>query len=92
MGKHADAQVHYEKALEQNDKYVPARIHLGLLLLRLGDKNGAKDQWTSALEVDPSNRSAKMYLRTFMKDQDMGELNLDIDVDHDDNKDKPEED
>jgi tetratricopeptide (TPR) repeat protein len=81
MGQHDMAQKHYEIALEQNDKYVPARIHLGLLLLRQGKKDKAKDQWHLALSVDPDNKSAKMYLKTFLKEDVDTELPLDISVD-----------
>jgi tetratricopeptide (TPR) repeat protein len=81
MGRHDDARVHYEAALEQNDKYVPARIHLGLLLLRLGKKDDAKDQWHLALSVDPDNKSARMYLKTFLKEE-AEDLPIDIAVEH----------
>jgi len=80
MGRHEEAREHYEKAIQQNDKYVPARIHLGLLLLRLGRKQEARDQWLKVLEVDAENKSAKMYLRTFMKEGIPAELHLDIHV------------
>jgi hypothetical protein len=43
--------------------YVPARIQLGVTLLSLGESAAAGEQWRKALEIEPDNVRAKMYLR-----------------------------
>jgi Tfp pilus assembly protein PilF len=43
--------------------YVPARIQLGVTLLSLGESEAAGEEWRKALEIEPDNVRAKMYLR-----------------------------
>ena len=43
--------------------YVPARIQLGVTLLSMGESDAAGEQWRKALEIEPENVRAKMYLR-----------------------------
>jgi tetratricopeptide (TPR) repeat protein len=62
-GSLALAREHYEAARASNDKFVPARILLGVTLLSLGLTDGAISEWREALAIDPENKSAKMYLR-----------------------------
>ena len=42
---------------------MPARILLGVTLLAMGELDAAENQWKLALETEPDNSSAKMYLR-----------------------------
>ncbi|MFH1435532.1 MAG: tetratricopeptide repeat protein [Pseudomonadota bacterium] len=67
MGSKADAKSCYLKAIEANSKFVPARIHLGLLMFQEGNKDYAVTQWKEVLSISPGNRSARMYLKTFAK-------------------------
>jgi tetratricopeptide (TPR) repeat protein len=62
-GNLALAREHYEAARVSNDKFVPARVLLGVTLLSLGLTDGAIAEWRDALAIDPENKSAKMYLR-----------------------------
>ncbi len=57
------AREHYEAARAANPKFVPARVLLGVTLLSLGLPDEAAEEWRQALEAQPDNRSAKMYLR-----------------------------
>ncbi len=57
------ARQHYEAACAANPKYTAARVLLGVTLLSLGDIDQASVEWQKALEIDPENRNAKMYLR-----------------------------
>lgn len=65
MGQKDRARECYRKAVDARGGYVPARIHLGLLLFQAGDKDGAVEQWREVLKLQPDNRSARMYLKTF---------------------------
>jgi tetratricopeptide (TPR) repeat protein len=62
-GNLALAREHYEAAKLQNPRFVPARVLLGVTLLSLGQVEEATAEWREALEIDPEDRSAKMYLR-----------------------------
>ena len=53
----------YEAARTQNPKFVPARVLLGVTLLSLGEIEDAASEWRDVLEIEPENRSARMYLR-----------------------------
>jgi tetratricopeptide (TPR) repeat protein len=57
------ARAHYEAARAANARYVPARVLLGVTLLSLGQVEEATVEWRDALEIEPENRAAKMYLR-----------------------------
>jgi tetratricopeptide (TPR) repeat protein len=50
-------------ALEYNNRFAPARVMLGVLLLTAGDGEAALREFESALAADPEHRSAQMYLR-----------------------------
>jgi tetratricopeptide (TPR) repeat protein len=72
MGDKQAAKEAYRKAIEARAQYVPARIHLGLILFQEGDKDGAVQQWTEVMRIQPDNRSARIYLKTFAH-MDVGE-------------------
>jgi tetratricopeptide (TPR) repeat protein len=50
-------------ALLDNASYVPAHLHLGLLLHRVGDVEGARKALKEVLKRDPTHERATMYLR-----------------------------
>lgn len=62
-GDLVSAREHYVYACMANPKYVPARVQLGVTLLAMGAPDEAVAEWQAALEVDPDNKPAKMYLR-----------------------------
>jgi tetratricopeptide (TPR) repeat protein len=68
----ARAKEAYEAAVKSRPTYVPARIQLGVTLLALGQSSAAEQQWTKALEVDPENARAKMYLRMLASQRGAG--------------------
>lgn len=51
----------------ENPKYVPAYIQLGLTYFVMGEKELAQKQWDKALELDPQNAVAKVYLNMLKK-------------------------
>ncbi len=57
------ARFELEEAVIARPRYVPAYIALGVTLLSLGDSDSAMKTWKKALEVDPENKAAEMYLR-----------------------------
>jgi tetratricopeptide (TPR) repeat protein len=57
------AREHYEAARDANPTYAPARVLLGVTLLSLGLPEKAAAAWHEALDLDPENKSARMYLR-----------------------------
>jgi tetratricopeptide (TPR) repeat protein len=63
VNNQARARQHYEAAIASRPNYVPARIQLGVTLLALGDTKAAAEQWSKAVEIEPENSRAKMYLR-----------------------------
>ncbi len=63
LGDLGGARVQYEAAIEARSTFVPARIHLGVTLLALKKPNDATEQWKKALELEPENHHARMYLR-----------------------------
>ncbi|MDQ3033031.1 MAG: tetratricopeptide repeat protein [Myxococcota bacterium] len=57
------ARYELEEAIAARPRYVPAYVALGVTLLSLGDGDRAVTMWKKALEVDPVNKAAEMYLR-----------------------------
>lgn len=53
----------FEQAIRHNAKYVPAYVSLGVTLFALGRPTDARAQWERAIEIEPENRNAQMYLR-----------------------------
>jgi tetratricopeptide (TPR) repeat protein len=64
------ARAQYEAALEARPGYVPARVQLGVTLLALDKPVDAEECWKVALEADPDNPQAKMYLRMLASSRD----------------------
>jgi tetratricopeptide (TPR) repeat protein len=59
----ADAMVELQRALSDRPQYLPARIQLGVCCYALGNRDEAAGHWRMALEQDPHNAAAAMYLR-----------------------------
>ena len=57
------ARFELEEAVDARPAFVPAHIALGVVLLALGDKDKALARWRRALEIDPENKAASMYVR-----------------------------
>ncbi|UJR78321.1 tetratricopeptide repeat protein [Sandaracinus amylolyticus] len=57
------ARFELEEAINARPRYVPAYIALGVTLLSMGNGERAMEMWKRALEVDPENKAADMYLR-----------------------------
>ena len=84
-GRLDDAQVELERVKRDRPRYVPARISLGATYFAKNDKAAARAEWSEVLEIDPENRTARMYLR--MVDQLLAQdeaaaqgLNLEVDA------------
>jgi len=62
-GRLDDAQAELERVKRDRSGYVPARISLGATYFAKNDKAGARREWAEVIEIDPENRTARMYLR-----------------------------
>ncbi|MCK6547263.1 tetratricopeptide repeat protein [Myxococcota bacterium] len=63
QGALAEAIEQVRLVLVDNARYVPAHLHLGLLLHRAGDDAGARKALTEVLRLEPGHERAAMYLR-----------------------------
>lgn len=66
------ARFELEEAVAAKPEYVPAHVALGVVLLALNRKDDALARWRAAIEVDPDNKAAAMYLRMAEGMQDGG--------------------
>ncbi len=57
------ARVEFEAARSANPRYVQGRLALGVLLLGAGEIEAARGEFQAVADLDPSNKSASMYLR-----------------------------
>lgn len=57
------ARFELEEAIAARPRYVPAHVALGVTLLSMGQPERAMDAWRKAIEIDPDNKAAQMYLR-----------------------------
>lgn len=57
------ARFELEEAVSARPRYVPAYIALGVTLLSMGNQDRAVAMWRKAIEIDPENKAADMYLR-----------------------------
>ena len=57
------ARFELEEAIAARPRFVPAHVALGVTMLSQGEPAAAMGAWERALEVDPENRAAQMYLR-----------------------------
>ncbi len=58
-----DAAAEYRIAVQHAPAYVPARVSLGTALYAGGKLDEAVAQWEEVLRMDPSHRTAGMYLK-----------------------------
>jgi tetratricopeptide (TPR) repeat protein len=63
MGDLSAARYELAEAVSVRPDYGPARVALGVLLLVSGQRKEAIRVWEEALQRDPTNKSAQMYLR-----------------------------
>lgn len=61
-GRYADAYEHYKKMLEIFPRDPDALVNYGLLAARQGQPEEATDSWQSAVDADPSQVNAHLYL------------------------------
>ena len=61
-GSSAEAYSQYEKILARWPRKVDALVNFGLLAQRLGRDEGAIDSWERAVDADPSQANAQLYL------------------------------
>jgi tetratricopeptide (TPR) repeat protein len=61
-GRGAEAYAQYEKILARWPRNIDARVNFGLLAQRLGHENEAVDSWERAVDADPSQGNAQLYL------------------------------
>lgn len=57
------ARFEIQEILQQRPTFANAHVALGVTLLALGERTEAIRAWEKALNIDPDNTSAKMYLR-----------------------------
>jgi tetratricopeptide (TPR) repeat protein len=57
------ARFELEEAIRHKGEYLPAHVALGVVLLAQGNHDAAVRRWEKALEIDPANKTAQMYLR-----------------------------
>ena len=62
-GALAEAIEQVRLVLLDSDGYIPAHLHLGLLLHRAGDDAGARKALNEVLRREPGHERAAMYLR-----------------------------
>jgi tetratricopeptide (TPR) repeat protein len=70
MRRFDDAIREYEVVKTQRPDYAPARVALGVTFYSLGRQEDALAEWNDALDLDPGNRVASLYLRMVTSDKD----------------------
>jgi tetratricopeptide (TPR) repeat protein len=63
MGMYNAAIAEFEQAKRARPDYHQAGIHLGVTLYSLGRRFDALAEWHAVLKSDPTNKSAKLYIR-----------------------------
>jgi tetratricopeptide (TPR) repeat protein len=61
-GRDAEAFAQYEMILARWPRNIDARVNFGLLAQRLGHVEEAVDSWERAVDADPSQANAQLYL------------------------------
>jgi tetratricopeptide (TPR) repeat protein len=62
-GNLKEAVVQLKHVLESKENYLPALISLGMTYYALEDKDKAEQMWQNAININPENVPAGMYLR-----------------------------
>jgi tetratricopeptide (TPR) repeat protein len=68
-GRDADAYGLYRRLLSHSPDDVDALVNYGLLAHRLGHEAEAMDSWQRAVEIDPAQENAQLYLAQFLEEQ-----------------------
>jgi tetratricopeptide (TPR) repeat protein len=66
-GRDSEAFTFYRKLLERAPENVDALVNYGLLAQRLGHVDEAMDSWQRAVELDPGQTNAQLYLAQAME-------------------------
>jgi len=61
LGRLEEAERELEVALDHNERYLHARLNLGLVLFRRGDPEGARRHWQRAREQEPDDPQVRAY-------------------------------
>ncbi|MFZ3215691.1 MAG: tetratricopeptide repeat protein [Candidatus Acidiferrales bacterium] len=61
-GRYADAYAHYQNMLQRFPRDADALVNYGLLATRLGHPEEAMDSWEKAVDVNPNQPNAHLYL------------------------------
>lgn len=69
-GRDADAYAQYQKILARWPRNTNALINYGLLSQRLGHDQEAVDSWQRAVDVDPAQANAQLYLAQALEQQE----------------------
>ena len=62
MGSLVAAAREFERVRHDSPKYLPARINLGLTYFTMGRRGDALAEWQQILSLEPTNKSAAMYI------------------------------
>jgi len=62
MGDYGKAKEELKEVLERSGDFVPAAVKLGFCYYKEDDREMAREIWVKAKELDPDNKSLKMYL------------------------------
>lgn len=62
MGSLVAAAREFERVRHDNPNYLPARVNLGLTYYTMGRRADALSEWQQILSLEPTNRSAAMYI------------------------------
>jgi len=57
-----EAREHLEEILVRNSEFAGARVRLGALLLRMGDRAGARREWERCAEQNPDDRRIQAHI------------------------------
>jgi tetratricopeptide (TPR) repeat protein len=68
-GRDAEAYVFYRRLLARSPDNVDALVNYGLLAQRLGHNGEAMDGWQRAVEMDPAQTNAQLYLAQALTQQ-----------------------
>lgn len=72
MGSLVAAARELERVRHDNPKYIPARVNLGVTYYSMGRRADALSEWQQILAIEPTNRSAAMYISMVNKMPDGG--------------------
>ena len=57
-----EAREHLEEILVRNSEFAGARVRLGALLLRMGDRAGARREWERCAEQNPDDSRIQAHI------------------------------